>query len=119
GTKLGDIEVIAGNNLYMNAGNSTVTTNGSKIGHGDSWQPGVGDIDGEIRVSIGNSARLGRAIVGHIDTSRGGALFVSGQGHTYFAVSRNNPYGNGELVTTNQTVFSSAGIGFVGDELRL
>src|SRR5690606_32736746 len=119
GTKFGDIEVIAGNNLYMNAGNSTVTTNGSKIGHGDSWQPGIGDIDGEIRISIGNSAHLGRAIVGHVDTSRGGAPSLTSQGNTYFAVSRNNPYGNGELVTTNQTVFSSAGMGLVGDELRL
>ena len=70
-------------------------------------------------LSIGNSAYLGRAIVGHIDTSGGSSFTGFRVGHTYFAVSRNDPHGDGELVTTGQTVFSSAGLGYSGDELRL
>lgn len=121
GDKLGDIEIVVGNNLYMDSGLAGSNTNGSKIGHGDPWVPGAGDNDGNIHVSVGESAYLGDATIGHIDPSRNSGFVGFRDGNTYIAVSRNDPYAgaDGEFITTDETVFSSAGNGFTDDELRL
>ncbi len=119
----GDIKIIAQGDLLVNSGNtngtSSITTNLGKIGHGDILDvQAVGVHNGNIEISVGDSAYLGRAIVGHTSYSD---IMRSEFGDTFIAVGRNYPYvgGPAQFVTTSDTVIGSSAGGLNGSRLRL
>ncbi|MCB1204662.1 MAG: filamentous hemagglutinin N-terminal domain-containing protein [Verrucomicrobiae bacterium] len=121
GSNLGDLSVIAGNNLYLNSGAGIFAENWGKIGHGDVRNGGSGVRDGNIHVSVGNTLRMGQAVLGHVDFRLTPGYFAGlTDGNTYIAVGRRNPHvgGTGSIITTSSSVITSAGGGTSG-ELRL
>lgn len=122
GNQLGDIKIIAERHLNMQSGVGTTFDNWGKIGHGDIFDRSTGTRNGNIEVSVGNNAKLGRAIIGHFNHKRDSAsAFRSTSGDTFIAVGRNNPYSTGTatITTTNDTVITSALAGLAGSELRI
>jgi filamentous hemagglutinin family protein len=121
GDKLGDIKVIANNNMEVRGGSVAGTDNYGKVGHGDQRNSSlsVGNLFGDIEVSVGETLRMGQGIIGHTDTRVTAANPVSG--NTFIAVGRNNPNpgGTGSLITTSASVITSAAGGTMGEELRL
>lgn len=119
-----------------------IFNNWVKVGHGDhrlrQRTDGLGTRNGDIHISVGDTLNLGAianrpfaagaytrafsdtVLIGNIDSKIAiSDAFRSTTGNTYIAVGRNNPYrtGTGQLITTNQTVITSAGEGLFG-ELR-
>lgn len=122
GNQMGDIKIIAERNLNMQSGVGTTFDNWGKIGHGDIFDRSTGTRNGDIEVSVGDNAKLGRAIIGHFNHKRdASSAFRSTSGDTFIAVGRNNPYstGTGTITTTNDTVITSALAGLAGSELRI
>jgi filamentous hemagglutinin family protein len=116
-----DITVIARNSLFLNSGNAILDTNWGKIGHGEVRNNGTGTLNGDIHISIGDTLKMGRALIGHLDYKIDPSSFLrSTRGDTFIAVSRNNPNpgGTGDFITTNQSLITSAGSGTIG-EVRL
>jgi filamentous hemagglutinin family protein len=122
GNPTGDIKIIAERHLNMQSGVGTVFDNWAKIGHSDIFDRQTGTRNGDIEVSVGNNARIGRAIIGHFNHKRdASSAFRSTSGDTFIAVGRNNPFSTGTatITTTNDTVITSALAGLAGSELRI
>jgi filamentous hemagglutinin family protein len=157
GNLSGEITVVTGNNLVMNRGADTDTSaagttnragaqlfnNYTKIGHGDQYyqqrNESFGTRNGDILISIGNSASLGQTanrpyaaaaytraradsvLIGHIDSRVSFSdPFRALNGNTFIAVGRNNPgaTGTGQLITNADTIIASATEG-ASSQLRL
>lgn len=106
----------------MQSGVGTTFDNWGKIGHGDIFDRSTGTRNGDIEVSVGNNARLGKAIIGHFNHKRdSSSAFRSTNGDTFIAVGRNKPdsEGTATITTTSDTVITSALAGLAGSELRI
>lgn len=121
GQRTGDIKLIAARDLLMDGTvDPTIIETGVKIGHGDILNRGGGAWDGNIDISLGESLKMTKAQIGHLETEM--AMPSSPvHGHTYIAVGRNNPHGDGTggVYTDEFSRIASAGGGIMGEELRI
>ncbi len=126
GNASGEIVILVGNDLITADSDSpNLNDNYVKIGHGD-WMKntpdssGAGLKEGNITISVGNSAVFDHTLVGHVDpwTQLGGNSALALSGNTYVGVSRNNPFHGGPGTLTSWGSVFTSGLSGAGTELR-